>query len=92
MSRQVAMGRRRTARTISRRTLGTLTALAAAVLVVVLIASEVNHAVSKLGLPLSNAEVIRTQAADLFATEDLQNAVKTFLEHGGPGHATFEGR
>ena len=28
----------------------------------------------------------------LFATEDLQNAVKTFLEHGGPGHATFEGR
>ena len=30
--------------------------------------------------------------ADLFATEDLQSAVKTFLEHGGPGHATFEGR
>jgi enoyl-CoA hydratase/carnithine racemase len=27
----------------------------------------------------------------LFETEDLQNAVRTFLEHG-PGHATFEGR
>ena len=37
-------------------------------------------------------EVVRTEAAELFATEDLQNAVKTFLEHGGPGHATFEGR
>lgn len=37
-------------------------------------------------------EAVRTDAADLFATEDLQNAVKTFLEHGGPGHATFEGR
>jgi enoyl-CoA hydratase len=37
-------------------------------------------------------EVVRTEAADLFATEDLQNAVRTFLEQGGPGHATFEGR
>jgi soluble lytic murein transglycosylase len=64
MSRQVAMGRRRTARTISRRTLGTLTVLAVAALVVVLIASEVNHAVSKLGLPLTNADVIRKQAAE----------------------------
>jgi soluble lytic murein transglycosylase len=63
MSRQVAMGRRRTARTISRRTLGTLTALAVAALIVALIASEVNHAVSKLGLPLTNADVIRKQAA-----------------------------
>jgi soluble lytic murein transglycosylase len=63
MSRQVAMGRRRTARTISRRTLGTLTALAVAALIVVLIVSEVNHAVSKLGLPLTNADVIRKQAA-----------------------------
>jgi len=35
---------------------------------------------------------IRTEAAELFATEDLQNAVRTFLEHGGPGHARFEGR
>jgi soluble lytic murein transglycosylase len=64
MSRQVAMGRRRTARTISRRTLGTLTALALAGLVVVLVASEVNHAVGKLGLPLTNADVIRKQAAE----------------------------
>ncbi len=59
----MAMGRRRTARGISRRTLGTLTALAVAALVIVLIASEVNHAVNKLGLPLSNAAVIRKQAA-----------------------------
>ena len=35
---------------------------------------------------------IRKDAVDLFATEDLKRAVKTFLEHGGPGHATFEGR
>src|SRR5664280_1468412 len=64
MSRQVAMGGRRTARTISRRTLGTLTALAVAALIVVLIASEVNHAVNGLGLPLTNADVIRKQAAE----------------------------
>jgi len=37
-------------------------------------------------------EAVRTEAAELFATEDLQNAVRTFLEHGGPGHATFDGR
>jgi enoyl-CoA hydratase/carnithine racemase len=37
-------------------------------------------------------EAVRTEAADLFATEDLRNAVRTFLEHGGPGHATFTGR
>ncbi len=43
------------------------------------------------GIPAAD-EAIRTEAAELFATEDLQNAVKTFLEHGGPGHATFEGR
>jgi enoyl-CoA hydratase len=43
------------------------------------------------GLPAAD-EATRTEAADLFASEDLQNAVKTFLEHGGPGHATFEGR
>jgi peptidoglycan lytic transglycosylase len=64
MSRQVAMSRRRTARTISRRTLGTITALAVAALLVVLIASEVNHAVSKLGLPLTDAAVIRKQASE----------------------------
>jgi enoyl-CoA hydratase/carnithine racemase len=43
------------------------------------------------GMPAAD-EAVRTEAADLFATEDLQNAVRTFLEHGGPGHATFEGR
>jgi enoyl-CoA hydratase/carnithine racemase len=43
------------------------------------------------GMPAAD-EAVRTEAAGLFATADLQNAVKTFLEHGGPGHATFEGR
>jgi enoyl-CoA hydratase len=43
------------------------------------------------GVPAAD-EAIRTEAADLFATEDLRNAVKTFLEHGGPGHAEFQGR
>ncbi|MBA3866007.1 MAG: enoyl-CoA hydratase/isomerase family protein [Solirubrobacterales bacterium] len=43
------------------------------------------------GIPAAD-EAIRTEAAGLFETEDLKNAVKTFLEHGGPGHATFEGR
>lgn len=42
------------------------------------------------GLPAADAAV-RTEAGDLFATEDLQKAVQTFLEKG-PGHATFEGR
>jgi enoyl-CoA hydratase len=57
------------------------------------------HAMTKLvlrrfragGIPAAD-EAIRTEAAELFASEDLQNAVRTFLEHGGPGHATFEGR
>lgn len=43
------------------------------------------------GLPAAD-EATRTEAADLFATEDLQNAVKTFLAHGAPGHAKFKGR
>jgi enoyl-CoA hydratase/carnithine racemase len=43
------------------------------------------------GVPAAD-EAIRKDSPALFATEDLQNAVKTFLEHGGPGHATFEGR
>jgi enoyl-CoA hydratase len=43
------------------------------------------------GIPAAD-EAVRTDAAELFATEDLQNAVRTFLEQGGPGHATFEGR
>jgi enoyl-CoA hydratase/carnithine racemase len=43
------------------------------------------------GMPAAD-EAVRTEAAELFASEDLQNAVRAFLEHGGPGHATFEGR
>lgn len=42
------------------------------------------------GIPAAD-RAVREDAADLFATKDLQNAVKTFLEHG-PGHAKFEGR
>jgi enoyl-CoA hydratase len=34
---------------------------------------------------------VREDGGELFATEDLQRAVKTFLEQG-PGHATFQGR
>jgi enoyl-CoA hydratase len=43
------------------------------------------------GIPAAD-EAIRTEAAELFATEDLKGAVRTFLEHGGPGHAEFQGR
>jgi peptidoglycan lytic transglycosylase len=53
----------RRARTLRGRTLGALVALAVVALLAVLIASEVNHAVSRLGLPLTNADVIREQAA-----------------------------
>jgi enoyl-CoA hydratase/carnithine racemase len=42
------------------------------------------------GIPAAD-EAVRKDAGALFATEDLQNAVKTFLEQG-PGHAKFEGR
>lgn len=42
------------------------------------------------GVPAAD-RVTRRDAADLFATEDLINAVDTFLEKG-PGHATYEGR
>jgi enoyl-CoA hydratase len=42
------------------------------------------------GTPAAD-ETVRREAADLFATEDLQRAVRTFLEKG-PGHAEFEGR
>ena len=65
MSRETAI-RRRSARSSAagRRTLGTLLALAFVVLVAVLIASGVNHAVDKLGLPLTNASTIRKQAAE----------------------------
>ena len=43
------------------------------------------------GIPAAD-EAIRTESAELFATEDLQGAVRTFLEKGGPGHAEFHGR
>lgn len=43
------------------------------------------------GVPAAD-EAVRTDAAQLFATEDLQAAVRAFLEHGGPGHAEFHGR
>ncbi len=36
-------------------------------------------------------EAIRRDAGDLFATEDLQNAVRSFLERG-PSHAEFHNR
>ena len=49
---------------MSRRTLGTVAAAAVIVVLVVVIASGLNHAVNKLGLPLTNADVIRKQAAD----------------------------
>ncbi len=42
------------------------------------------------GVELANDRVGRV-AGELFATEDLQNAVGSFLEQG-PGKATFEGR
>jgi enoyl-CoA hydratase/carnithine racemase len=42
------------------------------------------------GIPAAD-RAVREDAAELFATEDLQNAVKTFLERG-PGHAEFKGR
>jgi soluble lytic murein transglycosylase len=63
MSRQVAIGRR-SARTTSRTALRTLIALAIVAVLVVLIASEINHAVSRLTLPLTNTEVIRRQASE----------------------------
>ena len=43
------------------------------------------------GIPAAD-EAVRTEAGELFGTEDLQNAVRTFLEQGGPGHARFQGR
>ncbi|HEV3000639.1 MAG TPA: enoyl-CoA hydratase/isomerase family protein [Solirubrobacteraceae bacterium] len=36
-------------------------------------------------------EIVPELSGSLFATEDLQRAVASFLEHG-PGHATYEGR
>jgi enoyl-CoA hydratase/carnithine racemase len=42
------------------------------------------------GIPAAD-RAVREDASELFATEDLQRAVKTFLEKG-PGHAEFQGR
>ncbi len=66
MSRQTAIahhGLRRTRRA-GRRTLGTLAALALVALLAVIVATEVDHAVNRLGLPLTDASVIRQQAAE----------------------------
>lgn len=49
---------------MSRRALGTIAGVALAAVFVGLIASEVDHVVSRLGLPLSDASVIREQAAE----------------------------
>ncbi|MGE5408687.1 MAG: enoyl-CoA hydratase/isomerase family protein [Syntrophothermus sp.] len=43
------------------------------------------------GIPAAD-EAIRVDSPALFATEDLRDAVRAFLEHGGPGHAEFRGR
>jgi soluble lytic murein transglycosylase len=48
---------------MSRRTLATIAAVAVIALLAVVIVSEVDHAVQTLGLPLTNASVIREQAA-----------------------------
>ena len=42
------------------------------------------------GIPAAD-EAVRRDAGELFATEDLRRAVKTFLAEG-PGHAEFNGR
>ena len=42
------------------------------------------------GVPAAD-RVTRREAAELFGTEDLKGAVRTFLDQG-PGNATFEGR
>jgi enoyl-CoA hydratase len=41
------------------------------------------------GIPAAD-QAVRDDAGDLFASEDLQGAVKTFLDKG-PGHARFQG-
>ena len=68
MSRQTAIAyhavRHGRIRRAGRRTLGTLAALALVALLAVIIVSEVDHAVSRLGLPLTDAEVIRKQASE----------------------------
>jgi enoyl-CoA hydratase/carnithine racemase len=48
------------------------------------------HAFLDDGVPRADS-VVPHVVGDLFATEDLENAVRSFLDRG-PGHATFEGR
>jgi soluble lytic murein transglycosylase len=64
MSRQTAIVHHTTRGRLGRRTLSWLVALAVVAIFAIVIASEVNHAVSRLGLPLTNADVIRKQAAE----------------------------
>jgi soluble lytic murein transglycosylase len=66
MSRQTAIAhhRVRRRRRAGRRTLGTLATLALVALLAVIVATEVDHAVNRLGLPLTDAAVIRQQAAE----------------------------
>jgi soluble lytic murein transglycosylase len=49
---------------MSRRRLGRAAGVALAAVIVVLVVSEADEVVSRLGLPLTNASVIRTQAAE----------------------------
>jgi soluble lytic murein transglycosylase len=65
MSRQGAIAGRavRRGRAARRRPLATLAALASVALLAVIVASGVNHAVNRLGLPLTDAQVIRQQAS-----------------------------
>jgi enoyl-CoA hydratase len=42
------------------------------------------------GIPAAD-QAVRDDAGELFSTEDLQHAVKAFLDQG-PGHAEFQGR
>ena len=48
-------------------------------------------AVREDGGPRAADAIVPEQAGELFATEDLKNAVRSFLENG-PGKATYEGR
>jgi peptidoglycan lytic transglycosylase len=65
MSRQSAIGHRavRRGRAARRRPLAMLAALAIVALLAVIVASGVDHAVNRLGLPLTDAQVIRQQAS-----------------------------
>ncbi|HEV2975665.1 MAG TPA: lytic transglycosylase domain-containing protein [Solirubrobacteraceae bacterium] len=64
ISRHPAIAHHRTRGAVGRRTLSWLVAVVVVASLAIVIASEVNHAVSRLGLPLTNADVIRKQAAE----------------------------